>query len=178
MRLKTYVEDPMHRMERSFLSADIYGQVVAAMVIVCVDALIVDRGERKAYLAKRRHRPMRGWWDIGGRVFPGEDFAEAMVRKFAQETGLTLMREKFRPLGFRRYHWKDREQEPHHLGCDNLVLHHVVELSPGERRVAAAGLDASEYASDAGLVGFDRAMLAAENVHPAIVDLYDEIFPG
>lgn len=48
-----------------------------------------DRG--RLLLVRRRNEPGRGRWSLpGGRVEPGEDDEQAVVREVAEETGLTV----------------------------------------------------------------------------------------
>ncbi len=57
--------------------------------ILGASAVIVDHGA--IVLVQRGHEPMRGLWSVpGGRVEPGETFAEAAAREAYEETGLEV----------------------------------------------------------------------------------------
>lgn len=172
---KRYKEDPTHTMPRQFLSDEVYAQAIATLVFCTTDAVIVDRMKKTIWLAKRRAKPMQGWWWIGGRILAGEPEEVAIVRNFKRETGLDLPAERFQFVLLQRYQWKDRAQEPQKIGSDCLSYVHVVDLSRNELAQVSRQLDEKEYL-DVGLTEFTREQLVEEDVHEAIIDLYDEIF--
>lgn len=53
----------------------------------------------------------------------------------------------------------------------------VVELTVAERVVLSTHCDPHEYDVTRGLQEFNRERCVQEHVHPAIIDLYDAIFP-
>lgn len=171
-----YREDN-HRMERKFLSPEAYAEAIAAFVIDCTDAVIVDRAERTVYLAKRAVKPMRGIWRIGGRRLAGESIEDSVRRCFKRETGLDLPADRFIYVAGQDFVWKDREQEPQHVGSHNFVHTFAVELTVEERNLAAASLERQEYERGFGLRRFTREDLVAANIHPSLIDFYDFIFP-
>lgn len=57
-------------------------------MIPCVGAIVLDDAGR-LLLIQRGQAPARGLWSIpGGRVEPGEDAEQAVVRELVEETGL------------------------------------------------------------------------------------------
>jgi ADP-ribose pyrophosphatase YjhB (NUDIX family) len=59
--------------------------------VPCVGALIYDDAGR-ILLVRRANEPARGRWSVpGGRVEPGEDGVQAVVREVAEETGLEVV---------------------------------------------------------------------------------------
>jgi 8-oxo-dGTP diphosphatase len=59
--------------------------------IRAVGALLQDAHGR-LLLVRRAHDPGRGLWSLpGGRVDPGEDDQQALVREMQEETGLTVV---------------------------------------------------------------------------------------
>jgi len=70
------------------LPLELYEQCVANLVIVCVDVILQRKSDRKLLLFLRRDPPAKGiWWWPGGRMFRGETFQQAAVRKICEETG-------------------------------------------------------------------------------------------
>ena len=67
MSLRTYTDTPTTDLiKASYLDDITYVRVLDAMVIVCVDAVIVDTKKKIFYLATRRVDPIKGLWMIGG----------------------------------------------------------------------------------------------------------------
>ena len=63
-------------------------------VICCVDCLLVRYNHvmkrKECLLVKRSTEPVKGvWWLPGGRLWKGETFFDAAIRKAKEETGLT-----------------------------------------------------------------------------------------
>ena len=57
-------------------------------LIPCVGAIVVDDGGR-LLLVRRANPPAQGLWSIpGGRVEPGEEGEQAVLRELAEETGV------------------------------------------------------------------------------------------
>lgn len=162
-------------MEQKFLPDEVYAQALESFVVVCTDVVPINRSRRTIYLARRAVKPMQGWWWIGGRMFAGEHEQESVKRCFRRETSLDLPSERFEYVAMYRYWWKDRKQEPQDKGADDLSYTFVVELTSEELRKVSHKLDKKEYAQG-GLQEFDRERLSIENVHPAILDLYNRVF--
>ncbi len=171
-----HVEPGFHPIERVRLDDDEYARAITNFVIVCTDIVLVNRASRTIYLAKRCSKPMAGWWVIGGRTRAGEDFIESARRSLKRETTLDLSTHRFQFLMIARYWWKDRKQEPTDVGCDDLVFVFAVEPDEAELATAASHLDTKEYDRPSGLRAFGREELVREEIHQAVLSIYDGIF--
>jgi len=170
-----YEEKGRIKREPEFLEEEVYNAAMRSFVVVCTDAIIFSRKEKAIYLAKRRIRPMKDWWVIGGRSFTGELPEESIARCFERETDLKLPKKRFKMFCINRYLWKDRQQEPQEMGSDNLAYTFVVELSEKEIKAVSGKLNKEEY-EDIGLEKFDLKRLRREKVHPMIISAYKQIF--
>lgn len=174
MKPRLYREDPDFRMSPSRLSDEAYEEALSSLIIVCADALIVDRAARTVYLATRRALPLPGPWLIGGRISAGDLPEDGIAHLMKRETGLSVESARFTFLSMHRYLFTKRQQVPQEKGSDTLAYTYAVELSAEER--ASVVLDPEEYDASKGLRAYDRALLIEEGVHQAVVDLYDEVF--
>lgn len=163
------------KIKPEFLPDEVYNAAMRSFVVVCTDAIIINKKEKAVYLAKRRIKPMKNWWVIGGRSFTGELPEESIVRCFERETTLLLAGKRFKMLCINRYLWKDRQQEPQDIGSDNLAYTFAVELTEEEIRAVSMNLNKEEY-EDIGLEKFDLKRLRQEKIHPMIVLAYKQIF--
>ncbi|TSC79454.1 MAG: hypothetical protein G01um101429_441 [Parcubacteria group bacterium Gr01-1014_29] len=153
-----------------------YSHALDMFVIVCVDAVLVNREHKTIYLARRRAKPMQGWWVVGGRMRAGEKEQDAIRRKFLQETSVDVDPARFEFLRMNRYFWKDRQQEPQENGNDSLAYTFAIELTKQELRQVSENLERNEYEASGGLREFTREELIEEGIHEAIIDLYDQIY--
>ena len=122
--------------EQKLLPPAIYGQLVRSSVVCCVDCLIVRSspisGENECLLVERNSQPVRGvWWLPGGRLFRGETFFDAAIRKTREETGLSGAR-PIQILGFWNTffptsNWDTEEQQ----GSQTVQPVVLVELTEG-----------------------------------------------
>lgn len=63
--------------------------------IPCVGAIVCDDAGR-ILLIRRANPPAQGLWSLpGGRVEPGEDWTDAVVRELAEETGVVASVDRF-----------------------------------------------------------------------------------
>ncbi len=170
-----YKEKGRKKIKPEFLPVEIYSAAMKSFVVVCTDAIIISKKEKAVYLAKRKIKPMKDWWVIGGRSFAGELPKVSIARCFERETTLKLSKRRFKLLCINRYLWKDREQEPQDAGSDNLAYTFAVELSGKERVDVSANLNNEEY-EDIGLEKFDLGRLCREKAHPMIIAAYKQIF--
>ena len=174
--IKSFKEDGYSPITHIRLSEEEYSRALSCFTPACTDVVPIDVDRKNIYLANRISKPMTGWWWIGGRMCAGETKEEAAMRNFERETGLNLSSDRLRLVAVFDYFWKDRQQVPQEVGCHMLAYTFVVELTAEE--LAAIGLEKSEYEASAGLTAFNREQLIKEKVFPAILDLYDLIFPS
>ncbi len=158
---------------KTTMSDQEYSKTLDTMVVVCADAVIVNKHKKTFFLAKRNVKPMQGWWIIGGRVLPGEQPHEAIVRKFKAEAGVSLDENRFTFVGFIRHQWKDRKQSPTDHPVDDLSYTFFVELTDEEFIIAKNSLDKKEYQGS--LKEFTKEDL--KPLHPSLSYLYEQIFP-
>ena len=174
--IKTYTESGYKEIPSIYLSDDEYGRALQCFVPVCTDIVPIDTRRRIIYLAYRISKPMTGWW-IGGRMATHETAKEAAVRNFRRETGLEIAHYRLKLVSILDYRFKDRAQTPQEIGTHTLAYTFTVELTADEIAVITANLDKVEYKASAGLAVFNRERLVEEKVFPAVLDLYDHIFP-
>lgn len=170
-----YRENGRKEIKPEFLEESIYNAAMRSFVVVCTDAIIMDMKNKVFYLAKRRIRPWKDWWVVGGRSFTGQNPKKSVVSCFERETSLRLPEKRFKLLSINRYMWKDREQEPQDFGSDNLAYTFVVQLSKREIEIVSQNLNKDEYEST-GLEKFDLKRMKLEKVHPMIIKAYRQIF--
>lgn len=174
---KAYYEVPGIVFPRCYLEDDEYGRSISAHIVVCADAVIVDRKHQIFYLALRRSKPAAGcWWVIGGRRVPGETPTDGVKRKFQQETGLDIPAERFSFIREHEYIWSNRQQDPQDTPCHIRADTFFVELS--ETELALVALNELEY-QEGGLRAFGHEdIFSNSQVTQPIRDLYDLLFPS
>lgn len=175
--VRTYTEDGYQAISPVRLSDDEYGRGLQCLVPACTDIVPVNMHQRVIYLARRASKPMTGWWWIGGRMDAYETKEEAAVRNFWRETGLELTPDRLVLVAIFDCRWRNRAQEPQEIGCHILGYTFVVELTSEEMVSVGTNLEKVEYEASAGLTAFSREQLVSERVFPAILDLYDHVFP-
>lgn len=158
----------------SYLSEAEYGHAIAALILVTSDVVIIDRDAQEFFLARRKVKPMQGWWYIGGRRTPGETASEGAARNFERETGLAIPVHRFTLARTSEHIWRERKEEPTDVAKHDLAFVFALELDEAER--ARIRLDPAEY--EGAIEPFDRDRLAHDGIHPSIVDLYDLTFPS
>ncbi len=154
-----------------------YAKITQSLILVCTDALIINRKKQTVFLAKRRAKPAAGeWWYIGGRTFAGETLKESVRRCFERETKLKLPVSKFKFINTQVFIFNERQQKPQNFGYHAIGFDFVVELTKREREKASSSLDRAEYKTGIGLKEFSRQELIKKRVHPAIIESYDRVF--
>ena len=125
-----------------FLSDETYGQALDALVIACVDVVLVW-GDR-ILLGERRHPPRPGWWVIGGRMTHGESPIEAVQRKLKEEAGLRYIAvDRLEFVGVFSTRFAQRGQPPTDHGLHSINLTYRLELTDDEAEGII--LDEREY---------------------------------
>lgn len=170
----TYREDGFRNIPSVHLEDAEYGGALRRFIGVCVDIVPINSKRGTICLASRRSKPMTGWWWIGGGMLPNETYPEAAIRSFKRETGIELSCDRLTLRALIDYLWKDRQQEPQTIGCHMQGATFSVELSQEE--LSRVELDTNEYGSSK-LDVFSRKDLVINGVFPAILDVYDLIFP-
>lgn len=168
-----FIEDG-HQMKKLFLKSQSYQKAISSMIIVCSDVMIFNRKERSVYLAKRRVKPMQGWWEIGGRRFAGETTIEAAVRNFTRETGLKIKPSRLKFVTQIEHIWKDRKEKPEKIGKHDIGFIFSINLNKKEINFVSQHLDPKEYTGK--LEKFDKKRLIKEKVHPTMLEVYKKIF--
>lgn len=172
----SYTESEYQSIPLVRLLDDEYGRGLQCFVPACTDIVPIDRNRRIIYLARRKAKPMSGWWWIGGRMTPHETKEEAAARNFKRETGLELLQNRLKLTAVFDYRWKDRAQPPQEIGCHMLAYTFIVELTAAELTSISVNLEKEEYEKETGLFAFDQKRLIKEKVFPAIFDLYEYVF--
>lgn len=169
-----YIENK-HQIKNVYLENKLYLKAIGSMIIVCSDIMIFNPEEKTVYLAKRRVKPMQGWWEIGGRRFTGETSLEAAVRNFTRETTLKIRPSRFKFITTIENIWKDRKEKPIKIGKHDLIFVFAVKLNKKEIKIVSENLDSREYYPNS-LEKFDKKRLIEEKIHPALIEIYNKIF--
>lgn len=170
-----YIED-QHELKKVRLDDHDYPKAISAMICVCADAIIIDPAKQLFYLARRIVKPMEGYWSIGGRRQPGESPSKAISRSFERETTVHVLPERFSPVSIIEVIWKDRKEAPASIGKHDLIHVHTIMLSAEELAQASSNLCKAEYEPDS-LKPFNRKKMVEGKLHPALIDIYDQVFP-
>lgn len=173
---RIYIQDASFVMPRTFLTEEEYGRALESLVVVCADVLVVNKERNVLLLASRKAKPIQGPWMFGGRLYAGERETDAASRILERETSLHIEKSRLQYIGMHRYVCSERQQIPQDKGSDTLAFNFYLELSNEEIQQAASSLDSDEYDKEAGLKEFDMKALESEHVHPALLDLHNQIF--
>lgn len=170
-----YVED-QHKIKGVRLDDDAYQKAIGAMICVCADAIIIDIDKPIFYLPRRKSKPMKGYWSIGGRRLSGESASMAIARNFERETTVKIMPKRFCPVSSIEVIWKDRKEAPTTIGKHDLIQFFTIKLNKKEFTQASANICKMEYVAGS-LEPFDRMKMITKGLHPALIDIYDKVFP-
>jgi len=173
----SYKDDGYQPIPGVRLSDDEYGRGLQCFVPGCADVVPINVNRKVIYLARRTSKPMTGWWWIGGRIAPHDTKEAAAVKNFKRETGLDISQSRLQLAALFDYRWKDRAQVPQEIGCHMLAYTFTIELTSEEIALLSGNLDEQEYEEGSGLFVFNRERLVEEKVFPAVLDLYDHVFP-
>lgn len=181
-RIVTY-PDPLAagvetRIRDQWISDPTYAEMVQKMPIPCTDAIITLRGDDGAvYLGKRCVYPMMGIWCLGGRIFFNDQTMEESVARCVQiETGCRFEESRFRYLCTNLYSWIKTAQGD--FPGKNLAPLFLLEVEQDELAAMSRGLKPAEYDPAFGLQRFNRTRLIDEQVHPAMINAFDQLFPA
>ena len=180
-RVKTYF-DVLNRKkearinnEDQFLSEQVYLEFVKKTVIACADVVFTIPGDRAIYLAKRSALPMRGIWNFGGRIFFNDKTPEESVsRCILKETGFKIDPDRLHFLRVNYYSWDIVKQGS--FPGKNLSIVYRCDVSSEEIEKMSQGLIESEYDKAFGIQRFDYERLIHEDVHEAMLDLFNQVF--
>lgn len=175
MMVKSYTEKGFQDIGKVFLTDEEYERALRTFVIMCTDIIIVDFAKRTIFLAKRKAKPIVGWWYVGGRMQATETKEESVRRCFFRETGVDLNEEKFKLVAVLDQRFKDRQQSPQTIGCHTCSF--VFTLSVVDVAVETIRLDLDEYESYGAFKEFSRESLVENEVFGSIIDVYDSVFP-
>jgi len=118
---------------------------------------------------------MAGVWCLGGRVFFNDDSPEVSIARCVKlETGVSLDPKRFVYLRTNLYSWVKVAQGD--FGGKNFAATYNVEVSSEELTQMAHGLKKEEYDPVFGFQRFCRERLVDESVHPAMLDIYDQLW--
>lgn len=157
------------------LNAKTYPLAAEALIVVCTDAIIIDKKNKLFYLAQRCVQPMKGFWSIGGRRYTGEPGFVSVARNFKKETSLDISFKRFKPLIAREFIWKMRKESPSNVGKHDIIQFYTIELTKKEIDTANAHLCLKEYIYGS-LEPFDYKRLKAKKIHQGLIDNYELIF--
>lgn len=140
---------PRHFAEPGFVSHakrvsdEEYARTLDTVVVSCVDCVLVHRG--RMLIGFRASEPYVGWWVIGGRMHPGEDFCETAQRITKRETGLYISdSSRFEYLNTISYVWARRAQAPQDHGCHMIGNNLIIILSDEEMSATKKTSDFTE----------------------------------
>jgi ADP-ribose pyrophosphatase YjhB (NUDIX family) len=155
-----YIEDG-YRGHQIFVPTDIYSKVLDAIVVACVDVMLVY--EDRAIIAKRAQFPHADWWLLGGRMYTGEHLTQAASRLMRREAKLQLPESRFNFLTTFAGAWKKRTHDPVNNGTHTLSVVFRAAISKEE----LDGIELNEEYSAWKLMTPDD--LIGNNYHPAII---------
>lgn len=117
---------------QTHLSEEDYAKVLDCVVIACVDCLLVH--DAHMLLGKRTREPHPDWWLVGGRMLPGESFADAALRNLKRELALTVEdASRFEFLGVSSLVWGKRAQARQEHGCHTIAVTLTLKITARER---------------------------------------------
>lgn len=164
------------RTEDPWIKDETYTEVVQKMVIACTDVVLTMSDEEAIYLAKRVSYPMASVWLLGGRIFFNDDSLEdSIVRCLLQETGVKFDTTRFECVSVPHLYSFAKVAQGD-FGGKSICTNFRLEISENELEKMRQGLDPHEYDREFGIQRFTRGRLVAEALHPALIDLYNDIF--
>ena len=161
------------KLKKIFLPVDVYALATRALIVACADAVIINKQKKLIYLAKRNVLPMKNYWTIGGRRYPGESGFESVKRNFERETQLKISTKRFKFITQQEFIWKNRKEYPSNKGKHDIISFYAIELTPQELEFVNLELCKNEYIQ-ASLKPFTYDQLG--KIHPFLKKLHQIIF--
>ena len=153
-----------------YVPDDLYQQLLRNMVIFCVDGILVNRGEM--LIAKRRVHPHPDWWHIGGRMRPGESFAQAAIRNLKRELGLEFAPVRFVQLGLYNLIWPTSRSGVDDSGVHDVSLTMLIFVTEEERAMIKLN---EEYEGEPRWIRPDDLTVNSLDYHPALVQMASDV---
>lgn len=153
-----------------------YEKILRTMIVPCVDIILHTEEERAIYLAKRIALPMASYWCLGGRMMFGDaSFEEAAARSLKRESALEIKPSRFKFICNHLYAWEALAQG--NFTGRNLAIIFSLKVSLKELNQIKKSLNKDEFDTEFGLQKFDRKRMLDADVHKAMVDIFDQLFP-
>ncbi len=171
---KSYTEKDYKEIISPRLTEEEYEKSLRAFVILCTDILIIDKNKKTIYLAKRKAKPMNGWWFIGGRMYANETKEDSAIRCFKRETDILLQKEDLELVALIDHRFKDREQIPQEIGCHTVSYVFIIDVE--KINFEKVLLENNEYVEGSSFEEFDRQKLLDYGIFESMIDVYDTIF--
>ncbi len=173
---KIWRENPQHTIKPIHLSDEEFGRALQRFPINCVDIVPFNATEQVIYLAKRAVYPMKGYWWFGGGINPVENYLAAVTRKLKEETNTVISTDRIYYVSCERWVWERRKQAPQEAGSDGTS--YIFAFEPTQEELGNLGKNMVESEYEPGsLQKFSRNDLLQAKLHPAILAIYDLIFP-
>lgn len=126
--------------EQNHLPPEDFAHVIQHAPLVSID-LIVRKNQGQVLLGKRRNAPAKGYWFVpGGRIYKGEQQAEALRRVIQEELGVDVDSRTASFLGVYDHIYEDNMFDNPSFGTHYVVLAHQLETS-----VLPEGLPTEEH---------------------------------
>lgn len=179
MELRHYTDNPDFRPEPKFMSDSALSEFLSARPCLNADVVFYQAETKTMYLPTRKSRPADGLWVIGGALKVGEHPTDTLVRRVAKETGLTIGKKRFIPLGITSFVWSYRKEAPESAGRHDYNFVYALAVSTEELAQALLKLDPNEYVIEKGFIPFRSvAELKAAGAKANLIDYYELLFPG
>jgi len=178
-KIRTY-NDPLSpdfqpRVSNGWISDEAYREMVQKMPITCTDVVFIVKNDKAIYVGKRIALPMSGIWIFGGRMnFNDNSFEESLSRIMEIEVSHAIDPKRFNYLCTNLYSWVVVAQG--NFPGKNVGITYSCEVTKEELEKMSKGLNPKEYDLEFGIQRFDRDRLINGRIHPALVDIYRDLF--
>lgn len=154
------------------LSDEEYGRVLSSVVVACVDVMLICDG--KVLLGVRLNEPYKGELAYpGGRMKPGESFADTASRHVSKNTGLRIIPRRFLYVRTDSWAWSKHSQAPEDAGCHmtGTTMAALISWREAQRIRIADDLGEHEWFSL-------REVIRNPRIHPAHRAAAEDIITG